>query len=159
MGRTKKELSKSELSDKTIFNNRFVVELCENVHLHYRNLRINLSMGDFVEIAKGCSQALERWQKRGCPQTGKGRHVELCRKVVGKDTLNDGIKVNLNYNLYPQHKGSIFAEGANFEDKEYIHLKVRDLRLEMSKKEFEVLANAVEEAKQNIDNSALLQKT
>ncbi len=144
MGRTKENLSTKELGKKAIFNNRFVVECVENFHIHYRNLRIALTQEDFVAVCKGCIQAFERWNRRGCPDNPKA-HIELCRKnVTGFD--NEGVRINLNHNLYNENKGRIFSEGAEFDEPEYIHLKIRDLRIELSKEEFKELTNAVKEA-------------
>jgi len=98
-------------------------------------------------MAKGLIAAMERWQKLGQPEPEKGQHLELCRKKVATMPYNEGIQVNLNQNLYNANKGKIYAEGAEFEEETYIHFKVRDLRIEMSIKEFEDLSNAVTEAK------------
>lgn len=146
MGHTRDKLSHRELGNQTIFNNRFVVEIAEKVHIHYRNLRIILSVQDWIELCKGCADSLERWQKRGCPEPKEGVHIELCRKRVGTDAHNDGVKVNLNDNLYLPNEGKIFAEGADFKDNTYIHVKYRDLRLEMPIDEFRTFAEAVKEA-------------
>ena len=161
MGRTTKKLVKRDISGRTIFNNRFVVEVCEKIHLHYRNLRITLDVSDFVAFTRGCAQALERWGKLGQPGPGKGQHIELCRKKVATEAHNDGIQVNLNENLYNRNEGKIYAEGAEVKDERYIHLKIRDLRLELSIKEFEEVADAIVEAQKELkhsDSGALLQK-
>src|SRR3990167_7197515 len=98
MGHTLKQLSNVKLEGKRIFNNRFVVEVCEAIHFHYRNLRINLSLSDWEQISKGMVDAYERWKKLGEPSTGK-THIELCRKTVALFPHDDGIQVNLNQNL------------------------------------------------------------
>jgi len=146
-------LSKRDISNKSIFNNRFVVEVCEKVHLHYRNLRLNLDLHDFLELCKGCTAALDRWGRLGGPVPKKGQHIELCRKRVATEAHNDGIQVNLNKNLYKPNKGKIFAEGAEFTDERYIHLKIRDMRLEFSEDEFKELADVIQEAKDRLENS------
>ena len=146
MGYTLKPLAVRELSSESVFSSRFVVEVAEQFHMHYRNLRIILGVTDFKQIAKGFIQALNRWDKRGRPEPKEGTHIELCRKAVsGKH--NDGVKINLNKNLYNLNKGKIFADGADFEEPTYIHLKVRDVRLELSIDDFKVFAEAVEEAR------------
>src|SRR5260221_545831 len=99
MGQTIENLAKREIGRKSIFNNRFVVEICEKVHFHYRNIRIVQSLDDFINMAEGISSSLERWKKRGCPGTGN-RHIELCRKQVAVADFSDTIEVNLNENLY-----------------------------------------------------------
>jgi hypothetical protein len=139
-----------------------VVEIAEKIHLHYRNLRIILSLPDFLELAKGLIASLDRWQKLGGTEPTPGLHIELCRKKVATMPYNEGIQVNLNENLYLANKGKIYAEGADFEEPKYIHLKIRDLRIELSIKEFEELTNAITEAKRKLEDSstgALLQKT
>jgi len=161
MGSIARSLSDRKIENRSIFNNRMVVEVCEKVHFHYRNLRILLSLSDFLELCRGCSQAYERWQKLGSPEPKKGEHIELCRKKVAHDSFNENIQINLNNNLYAPNKGRIYAEGADFDEKHYIHLKLRDLRLELNIDEFKELADAVREAEGRLkdsDISALLQK-
>jgi hypothetical protein len=109
-------------------------------------------MQDWVEMCTGMVQALERWKKQGCPESAKGVHIELCRKKVATDAHNDGIKVNFNQNLYPANEGRIFAEGAEFRDENYVHLKIRDLRLEMPVSEFKELADAIAEASKRLQD-------
>ena len=161
MGSTLKNLSNKAVGERTVFNNRFVVEVCEKIHVHYRNLRIVMSQADFAEFAMGMRDAFDRWFARGCPEPGKDKHIELCRKKVATDTCNEGIKINLNRNLYNKNKGSVYAEGAEFSDQLYVHLKIRDLRLEMSIEEFEEYADVIKEASRRLkdgDITALLPK-
>lgn len=151
MGQTIKNLSSRPVKSETVFHNRFVVEICEHVHVHYRNLRIILSLKDWVEMARGMAESLSRWEKRGSPATSPTTHIELCRKTVASAPVAaDEVKVNLNRNLYPLHKGRVFSEGAQFDEAVYIHLKIRDLRLELSLDEFSDLADAILEAKDAI---------
>ena len=153
MGKTIDKLAERTVGQKTIFNNRFVVELCEKVHIHYRNLRIVQSLDDFVNLAEAFNSCLDRWKKRGCPGTGNGQHIELCRKQIAITDESDKILINLNDNLYNKNEGGIFAEGANFKEEQYIHLKIRDLRLEMSLSEFKELSNAIAEANKRLEDS------
>lgn len=150
MGHSLLKLSKKEIADKAIFNSRFVVEICEKVHLHYRNLRILLSLPDFMELSKGLIVAMERWQKLGQPEPKAGQHIELCRRKVATGSYNEGLQVNLNQNLYNANKDKIYAEGCEFEEEKYCHIKWRDLRIECSIKEFEEFADVVREAKEKL---------
>jgi len=152
MGQTIRELSTKEVKSATIFNSRFVVECCEKVHVHYRNLRILLSPTDWVQMAKGMADSLKRWEAQGSPTPKEGLHIELCRKTVATEAQDKNqIRINLNRNLYAKHEGQIFAEGANLTEPEYIHLKIRDLRIELTMDEFNALAEAVKEAKEKLD--------
>lgn len=145
MGQTIKNLAKAELSSKAIFNNRMVVEACEDFHFHYRNLRIRISYADWPQFAKGFADSYYRWEKQGKPF---GKHNELCRKFVATHPCDDGIQINLNKNLYKPNEGRIFSEGTDLADKEYIHFKVRDMRLELTLDEFKALAKCVKEAEE-----------
>ena len=153
MGNTLKPLAQAEISQKSVFNNRFVIEICEKVHTHYRNLRIVQSLDDFITMANGFNVAVDRWKKRGCPGTGKGVHIELCRKQIAVADESNLIQVNLNENLYNKNADGIYSLGADFSEDKYIHMKIRDLRLEMSINEFMELADVVAEAKRELKNS------
>lgn len=145
MGQTIEPLAKRKLGGKPIFDKRFVVEICEKMHTHYRNIRIVQTLDDFINMAEGFASALERWKKRGCPGTGS-RHIELCRKQVAVSDFSDEIEINLNKNLYLENEGQIFAEGADFKEPEYIHLKIRDVRIELSIEDFKALTETMIEA-------------
>lgn len=49
MGRVRRVIAQGEV-DKPIFNKRACVELCENVHLHYRNLRLEFDKDEFLNL-------------------------------------------------------------------------------------------------------------
>jgi len=51
MGDIKKVLFKSDVQEP-LQNDRITVELCENVHLHYRNLRLEFPKEEFLLILK-----------------------------------------------------------------------------------------------------------
>jgi len=152
MGRTLEPLAKVSVGKKSIFNNRMVIELCEKAHIHYRNVRIVQSLDDFISTAEAFVSALDRWKKRGCPGTGVNQHIELCRKKIAISDESDTFQVNLNENLYKKNDGGIFAEGAEFnEDDKYIHIKLRDIRLECSVSEFQKIAEAIKEAQEKLN--------
>lgn len=147
MGHTIKPLAEAQASNRSIFHHRFVVECCEVFHVHYRNLRIVLSERDFVSMATGMKDALARWEQRGKPSTGPNVHIELCRKEVALSPVDENkLMVNLNDNLYAKNEGKVFAEGAGLEDSQYIHLKIRDLRLELTIDEFKALSETIVKA-------------
>jgi hypothetical protein len=157
MGHTLNSLAEKKADSRVIFHHRFVVECCEAFHVHYRNLRIILSERDFVSMAQGMADALKRWEAKGKPETSPSTHIELCRKEVALRPVDDCMyKVNLNDNLYVKNEGKIFADGAGLEDTKYIHLKIRDLRLELTIDEFNEFASTVAEAKEKLCQRSLL---
>jgi hypothetical protein len=151
MGQTLVSLADKKLEGQPIFDKRMVVEVAESFHFHYRNLRIVLSQADWESFGKGVADAWKRWLDRGKPEAKKGQHIELCRKEVASSPIdNDFCKVNLNKNLYAENEGRIFAEGAEFSDETYLHVKVRDIRLEFSKEEFKIFSDAICEARETL---------
>lgn len=154
MGVTVQNLATRKIGKKSIFDSRLVIELCESTHIHFRNLRIVQSLDDFISTAEAFVSALDRWKKRGCPGTGVGQHIELCRRKVAIADESDTVQVNLNENLYKKNEGGIFAEGAEFfEEDRYVHVKIRNLRLEFSIVEFNLIADAFNEAKERLKNA------
>lgn len=158
MGHTIEPLAVKDIGQKSIFNNRFVIELCEKAHIHYRNIRIVQSLDDFINTSEAFVSALDRWKKRGCPGTGSGQHIELCRKQIAIADESDKIQVNLNENLYNKNEGGIFSEGAEFKEENYIHIKIRDIRLEVSIEEFNKIADTFREAQEKL-NGCIASKT
>lgn len=155
MGKTIKPLAESKLPLNKIFNNRFVVEMCETMHVHYRNVRILLNRDNWEALADGFRSSLLRWKQQGKPEDMG--HLELCRRRVYHDEEREFVKVNLNENLYLKHADMIFSEGAeDFKDKQYIHLKYRDIRIEMPVEEFHVFADTVKEAQEKLSRKEVL---
>lgn len=151
MGQTLKKLASRQVEGKAVFNNRFVVEICEHVHVHYRNLRMIMSLSDWLSMASGMSDALKRWVSQGSPEPSEGTHIELCRKVVATHPIcQEEININLNKNLYKENQGRIFAEGAEITEPLYVHVKLRDLRIELSLEEFAEFSDAILEAKETL---------
>ena len=61
MGNVFKELSRETIKPQTqYFASRLVVELCENIHIHYRNLRLELSDAEFIQFAHKINEALKK---------------------------------------------------------------------------------------------------
>lgn len=152
MGRTLIKLANKRLLSSAVFPQRFVIEICEKVHTHYRNLRITQSLTDWIQMAEGYKDALERWKKRGCPTPRKESHIELCRKIMRGEAEDEKLEVNLNKNLYLDNKDKIFAEGAEIEDLRYIHFKIRDLRIEMSISEFKEICALMKDAEAKLED-------
>ncbi|MCE5224907.1 MAG: hypothetical protein LLG05_03515 [Porphyromonadaceae bacterium] len=152
MGQSLENLSQRDLPSKSVFNNRFVVEICEKVHVHYRNLRINLSLSDWKSLADGFKNSVLRWIQRGEPQCGQ-KHIELTRKEVVVSEESRKVLINLNKNLYKCNEGRIFAEGADLKDDVYIHFKIGDIRMEFTINEFLIICDAIKEAETKLKSS------
>ena len=112
------------------FNNRFVVEACEDFHFHYRNLRLSISYADWPFFAKGFADSYARWEKQGKPF---GTHTELCRKTVASNAKNEEIKIlQVQLNSALQHIEGLKAT-VELKGQELIQVKLeRDNLLEVS---------------------------
>jgi len=64
MGNVYKILSVRKIKPQPdYFADRLIIELCENIHLHYRNLRIELSKSEFLEFADAIAEAARELKK------------------------------------------------------------------------------------------------
>lgn len=55
MGQIKK-IIKTAVVPEPLFNTRLVVELCENVHVHYRNIRLEFDKNEFLILLDAFKQ-------------------------------------------------------------------------------------------------------
>ena len=62
MGKVILPLSEGELSEKTIFDRRFVIECCETFHLHWRNLRLELSADNWLQLVDAFETGIAKWR-------------------------------------------------------------------------------------------------
>ena len=52
MGEIKKDLARIKLPDREHHNSRMFIDLCENIHIHYREFRTVFSLDEYFEYAK-----------------------------------------------------------------------------------------------------------
>lgn len=64
MGHVYKLLKQVEIPDApAYFSNRLVLEQCENIHLHYRNLRLEFTAEEFVQLYQAVKEGLRPMQE------------------------------------------------------------------------------------------------
>jgi hypothetical protein len=80
MGKVILPLSEGELSEKTIFDKRFVIECCETFHLHWRNLRLELSAENWLQLVDAFETGIAKWRAHGSPRSHP--HLELARFLM-----------------------------------------------------------------------------
>lgn len=70
MGHVYRVLAQAEIeSEPAHFPKRFVIEDCENIHIHFRNLRIELSVREFIQFTEGMCEALDEFRDFGEPES------------------------------------------------------------------------------------------
>ena len=124
MGNIKRVLSKESLESKPLFANDLRIENAEAVHVHWRDLRILMSPNQFDSFTQGSTIADNHWDG----------------ELTGIDTL-------LSHTGIPE--GIIFGDEAKVEELRdgNIHVHWRDLRLELTPKDFISLSILLEEAR------------
>jgi hypothetical protein len=112
VGRIKHLILKREIS-KSILNNRFTCELCENVHIHYRNIRLEFSKQEILLILTMLKsideKEIERWQ------TGNYVYKEL----INENILPDDTEFDNRLQIELQEEG-------------HYHIHYRNLRIELN---------------------------
>jgi hypothetical protein len=147
MGRNIRNLSETSLQSKTIFPKRMITECDETMHLHWRNLRLEMSDDDFVEFANMIIKAYSAKMMKNL-KTQEGQHMELAIGEIKNPIKPDSLKVDEQVNLY---KILNYPHAEFYEEDEFIVIRLRDLRIEMGKEEFKTFAGAIKEADEKLN--------
>lgn len=86
MGQIKKIIKKKTVP-KPKFNARFCVELCENVHIHYRNLRLEFDKDEFLLILEALKSINE--EKVDSFKYSPSAFKQIVNKVLPQETEFD----------------------------------------------------------------------
>jgi hypothetical protein len=60
MGIIKKIIFSKKIEDNNINDDRFCIELCENVHFHYKDIRLEFDPKEFLHILKSIKKIKEK---------------------------------------------------------------------------------------------------
>lgn len=134
MGHPLKKLAECTLDSPIPFPRRVIVERCECMHVHFRNFRLALAGEAFQAIGRAISPA---WAAIKGGLDAKGGHVVLGEESCA--TPPRKLSITLDKNMYKRF-GTKDAEF--YEDDEFIHVHVGELRWEMSVDEFKAVAGA-----------------
>jgi len=139
-------LSEGELSDKTIFDRRFVIECCETFHLHWRNLRLELSADNWIQLVEAFEQGIAKWRAHGSPRSHP--HLELARFLMDTSQIVNGSTANaeLCENLYKTLRETHGADAEFWVEDAFVHFHYRDLRVEMPIADFLQFSKTMTEA-------------
>jgi hypothetical protein len=131
MGKVILPLSEGELSEKTIFDRRFVIECCENFHLHWRNLRLELSADNWIQLVEAFEAGIAKWRAHGSPRSHP--HLELAKFLMDTNEVIHPTTANaeLCENLYKTLRETHGADAEFWVEEAFVHFHYRDLRVEM----------------------------
>jgi hypothetical protein len=112
----------------------FQTEFAEEFHLHIRNLRILFGTGEYETFCKGIAQSYKSWLEGGSRPCGPGNFALLHR-------LNELPK----HSEFDTELFQIELQDPQFEG-DMIHFHYRNMRLHLTKEEFEEFALVTLEA-------------
>lgn len=139
VGNTRKVLAKDMLEPRYLTANMLWVDLCENVHIHYRNLRIDMSCEEFANFMcamKNLYKAAEYQMEQDKFEEGDPNYLRQIKYINPLNTSSD---------YYPNR----LVIEAQRDDTYHIHY--RDLRLHLTEDEFDDMANSFQRAKEEKD--------
>jgi hypothetical protein len=146
MGHTKKILAHKEIPSIPIFlADKIQLELAENFHLHYRNLRIEMDHNEFKQLAFSFIKGYALWFLRRKPKT-----LEYKKKGDNFLMLNSAnipaIPSFFNENT---SNTSLRVELQKWAD--YVHLHYKEFRFDMSVDEFKAYSDVIIAAREELD--------
>jgi hypothetical protein len=148
VGAIKKVLVSTDLPDREPHNSRLFVDLAENVHIHFREIRLMFSVDEFFEfmdILTGSAQEVRRYLRRH-PEYRENECFDTLLVAGGpKQQL-----VPLRKSPLP-HESQYFPRRLQIELQEEhvidsIHLHYRDYRLVMNIESYHAFAAGVQTA-------------
>jgi len=154
MGAIKKILSEKELPDRELHNSRLFVDLSENVHIHFREIRLMYGVEEFFEftdIIKESAKEVKKYLKK---------HPKYKEQEVFDGLLvAGGVKRQVTpLQKSPEpHQSKYFNNRLQIELQEEqvidsIHIHFRDYRLVMNFDTFRTFAQGMKEALDNLEN-------
>jgi GT2 family glycosyltransferase len=146
MGKVILPLSEGDLSEKTIFDRRFVIECCETFHLHWRNLRLELSADNWIQLVEAFETGIAKWRAHGSPRSHP--HLELARFLMDTNEVINPTTANaeLCENLYKTLRETHGADAEFWVEEAFVHFHYRDLRVEMPIADFLAFSKTMAEA-------------
>jgi len=150
MGKVIRKLAESAVPAKTIFDKRVVVECCETFHLHWRNLRLELTHETWTDFLATMLEADRVWREGGAPASHT--HFELARTLIDTDQVLNGTSAGaeLCENLYKIAPPPFGLHAEFYDDDEFVHFHYRDLRVEMSVEDFLAFSKVMADARDRL---------
>jgi len=165
LGDIKKILAKITLKDpegwnpeNDQFNLPFTVELKENFHLHWQDIRIEMMPDDFENFAKAIHNAYEQWKSDGKP-----KELESIKRYgwwPGEEGFDFNTERDCKYNKnnelchhfkkFPRtESGKLHFDSVmqiELQNNGQYHIHYKNFRLELGKSRLEQLAKAFEKS-------------
>jgi hypothetical protein len=153
MGQVKRILNKTALPDREAHNSRMFVDLCENIHIHYRELRMVFSLDEYFEFADILQKSTEDVRSYLAQNPGyeEGKYDTLVMVAGGRERQRKLLQNSPapNQSTYFANDFAIELQDESVTDE--IHVHWRDYRFALNREQFRVIAAAFERAKHELD--------
>jgi GT2 family glycosyltransferase len=154
MGKIIAPLANANVPVNTVFDRRFAIECCEHFHLHWRNMRLELTADNWIELVRTFEQAAATWRAHGSPRAHEQLELASCTIDTGQIVHPTDVKVELCENPYKGARETHGAKAEFWEEDVYVHFRYRDLRFELSADEFLHFAKATGDARERLQTMA-----
>jgi hypothetical protein len=152
VGKVKQTLLRIELPDREVHNGRMFIDLCENIHIHFRELRIVFSLDEFFEfcdILKTSELDVRNYLAQN-PGYREREHSDTVMVAGGKERQQTGLR-----NSPEPHVSTYFPRDFAIELQDEsvideIHVHWRDYRLSLPREHFHLIAEAFRHADENL---------
>jgi hypothetical protein len=149
MGKVKQQLDGFELPDREAHNSRMFVDLCENIHIHYREFRIVFSLDEYFEFVDILTRSTEdvRSYLAQNPDYQEGVYPTTLM-VAGGPMQQRKLLQNSPQPNQPVYFANDFA--IELQDQsvvDEIHVHWRDYRLALPREHFKLIADSFARAK------------
>jgi len=152
MGAIKLYLSRKKLKDRELHNSRLFVDLCENIHIHYREYRFVFSIDEFFEFIDVLIMSMKDIRNY-LYQNPDYKEMEYANTVMIACGENRQIKFlknspKPNCSAYNNNDLNIELQEECITDE--IHVHYRDFRIVLNRENFKDVAEVFIEAYNNL---------
>ena len=152
MGAVKKFLARKTLQDRERHNSRLFVDLCENIHIHYREYRLIFSLDEyfeFVDIVGKSTQDVRNYLYNN-PDYKEDEYPTTIMIACGKDRQRKFLKNSPLPHKSAYHNDNFAIELQEEHVTDEIHVHWRDLRIALNRENFKDVAEAFMDAHRNL---------
>lgn len=153
MGAVKMRLAKRLLKDREAHNSRLFVDLCENIHIHYREYRFVFSLDEFLEFSDILQKSTKdiRNYLLNNPDYKEGKFSDLVMIAGGRQRQMKRLKNSPRPNVSGYLNNDFAVELQEGHVVDEIHIHYRDFRLSVNRENFKELADAFIEARNKLE--------
>ena len=130
MGNVKRLIAEEVLPDREHYYQKLWCDLCENIHIHLRNIRLEFSKKEWADLIKHLSGAYHEINKFKDYKENSGTQLMLVTPGMDNITKKSDY-YNNRFRIEDEHDGSV-------------HVHYRDIRLHMTREEYNQIANAMQ---------------